>query len=501
MKNSFLYQKYRMITFGLGLFIIGLIIFFGISITITSRLYLDRFVAHNKQMTESYLEIFQEDAAIRVSRWSICSNTKSAFLDGDGEELDRIFTQRVKTIGFPDVRILIREPGASDYLYEGREIPKELLEVNHREIMRDHCFRWVGDELWYTASDQIDDYLVFMSVPIRHENLKELALYLEGNLLENIQITKKSIDVDRDIFHWKRLIFSVPIDEKVHAYLTYTFNMKSLSEYFYWSYGITTLAILLFFAWIIRYRLKSMILEAQQQMLVFEGEIKQIAEGDYSRKIQETGYYEFDRLGMAVNHLTDTIEERNHELSEHVQELYSLLVTVLEQKDPYTRGHSERVAKYAKGIANMLGIENAEEIHAAGLLHDVGKIAIPEELLNKPGRFEDHEYERVKEHARKGYDLLKESREFERIRYWVLFHHERIDGSGYPEGLKGMEIPYESRIIAVADVFDAMTSDRSYRSAMTQEEALKFLHAKKGICFQSEIVEALETYLKASSKG
>ncbi len=501
MKNSFLYQKYRKIAFGLGLFIIGLIVFFSISITITSRLYLDRFVAHNKQMTESYLGIFKEDAAVRVSRWSLCSNTQSIFRNGDGEQLEQLFAQRVKTIGFPDVRILIREPGASDYLYKGREIPKELLEVSHSKIMYDHSFRWVGDELWYTASDQIDDYLVFMSVPIHQENLEELAFYLEGNLVENIQITKENIDVNRDIFHWKRLIFSVPIDENVHAYLTYTFNMKSLSEYFYWSYGITTLAVLLFFAWIMHYRLKPMILEAHHQIVVFEGEIKQIIEGDYSRKIQETDYYEFDRLGGAVNHLTDTIEERNHELSEHVRELYSLLIKVLEQKDPYTRGHSERVAEYAKGIALVLELENADEIHSAGLLHDMGKIAIAEELLNKPGRFSEREYERMKEHPKKGYDLLMESREFHRIRTWVLHHHERIDGSGYPDGLKGMEIPYEARVIAVADVFDAMTSDRSYRLAMSEEAALDFLQSKEGVCFQAEIVEALVTYLKASSDG
>jgi putative nucleotidyltransferase with HDIG domain len=172
------------------------------------------------------------------------------------------------------------------------------------------------------------------------------------------------------------------------------------------------------------------LIEANRQMESFEWEIKAIAGGDCSRKTDETGYLEFDKLGRVVNHLTDTIEERNQQLSDHVKELYGLLVQVLEQKDPYTRGHSERVAEYAMGIAEILKCENKEEIHATGLLHDIGKISIEESLLNKAGRFTDEEYEMVKKHAQKGYDLLLECKEFHRISTWVLYHHERLNGSG-----------------------------------------------------------------------
>ncbi len=499
MKKSFLYQKYKKIVFGLGLFIVGLVLFFSISITISSRQYLDRFIQHNTQITESYFTLFERDSAIRVSRWSHCPNTRVAFMKGDQAGLDELFAKRVETIGFSDIRISLQDGIHQDYLYQGGAIPEGLYHANHEQTLHQHGFHWVGEELWYATSDQIEDYLVLMAVPIHDENLQELSLYLEGNLLNRMEISREDRYLNRDFFHWKRLIFSVNIDRNIDAYLTYHFDMDSLVEYFYLGYGITTLVILFFFVWMIRYNIKYIIVQAYKQITQFEQEMKLISDGDYSKRIKVSRYYEFDRLGTAVNQLTAMIEERNHELSDHVQELYALLVQVLEQKDPYTRGHSERVAEYAREIALVLGLENAEEIHSAGLLHDVGKIAIAEDLLNKPGRFTEDEYERVKDHARKGYDLLMESKEFMRIRYWVLYHHERIDGSGYPAGLKGMEIPYEARVIAVADVFDAMTSDRSYRSAMTQKEALKFLNAQKGIRFQAEIVEALETYLKASS--
>ena len=499
MKHSFLYQKYRKISFALVTFIIGLVVFFSISITVSSRRYLDRFMEHNEQMTKSYFEVFQQDAAIRVSRWSLCSNTLNAYETGDTDTLDRIFSQRVKTIGFPDVRILIRESEYADYWYGGNGIPESILHKEHEDLIHETCFHWEDDDLWFIVSEELDGYLIFMAVPIHHDNMEELSFYLEGNLLENIEITKEKVYLDRDYLHWKRLVFSVPIDEDAGAFLTYTFDMKSLSEYFYWSYGITTVAILLFFWGIMRFGLRRMILEAHYQVTRFEKEMEAIAEGDYSRKISESGFHEFDRLGNAVNDLTDAIEERNRQLSDHVQELYGLLVQVLEQKDPYTRGHSERVARYAKGIAEVLGLENAGEIHAAGLLHDVGKIAIPESILNKPQRFTEGEYDYVKEHAQRGYDLLLESKEFHRIRTWVLYHHERLDGSGYPKGLKGKEIPFEARIIAVADVFDAMTSDRSYRRALSAEEALAYLHDQEGRAFEKSIVDALTEYLKASS--
>lgn len=499
MKSSFLYQKYKKIVFGLGLFVVGLVLFFSISITISSRQYLERFIQHNSQITESYFTLFEQDSAIRVSRWSRCPNTRAIFLEGDQDGLDGLFAKRVETIGFSDVRISLKDGIHPDYLYKEMEIPEVLYHADHEQTFQQPCFHWVGEELWYATSDQIDNYLVLMAVPIHDKNLQELTFYLEGNLLNSIEIGREDQYLNRDIFHWKRLIFSVNIDQNIQAYLTYHFEMDSLVEYFYLGYGITTIAILLFFFWMIRYNIKHIIVQAYKQTTRFEQEMKMISDGDYSKRVKASGYYEFDRLGTAVNQLTATIEERNRELSDHVQELYGLLIQVLEQKDPYTRGHSERVAEVARGIALVLGLENAEEIHSAGLLHDVGKIAIAEELLNKPERYSEDEYERVKDHARKGYELLMESKEFHRIRYWVLYHHERIDGSGYPEGLKGMEIPYEARVIAVADVFDAMTSDRSYRSAMAQKVALKFLNAQKGIRFQAEIVEALETYLKASS--
>jgi putative nucleotidyltransferase with HDIG domain len=158
------------------------------------------------------------------------------------------------------------------------------------------------------------------------------------------------------------------------------------------------------------------------------------------------------------------------------------LANALEAKDPYTRGHSERVAHLARHIALEAGLERsaAETIAQAGLLHDLGKIGVPEGILRKPGPLSDGEWEVMRRHPVTGAQIVAPLEFFGEGAMIVRHHHERLDGSGYPDGLRGETIPLGARIVAVADVYDALTSDRPYRARLSHGEALERLLADAG---------------------
>lgn len=164
-------------------------------------------------------------------------------------------------------------------------------------------------------------------------------------------------------------------------------------------------------------------------------------------------------------------EQRYREqLKQQNSDFVKTIVRIIDAKDRYTNGHSQRVANYSREIARRLG-KNAEEqmqIYYAGLLHDVGKIRVPKEVINKPGRLSEDEFKQVKIHTVTGYYILKEIYKEGPILNAARFHHERYDGRGYPMGLSGENIPEVARIVGVADAYDAMASDRSYRKALPQ---------------------------------
>ncbi len=175
-----------------------------------------------------------------------------------------------------------------------------------------------------------------------------------------------------------------------------------------------------------------------------------------------------------------------------------VLVNTVEAKDVYTKFHSQRVAKYSLGIAKVMGLpkEERDTIKIAGILHDIGKIAIPESILLKNGKLTEEEFNIIKMHTTFGNEILKPLRFFHQERMIVLYHHERWDGSGYPEGLEGENIPLPARILAVADSFDAMTSDRVYRRARSFEDALKEIKDLAGIKYDPYVVNAFDFFLK-----
>jgi putative nucleotidyltransferase with HDIG domain len=172
--------------------------------------------------------------------------------------------------------------------------------------------------------------------------------------------------------------------------------------------------------------------------------------------------------------------------------LAAALARAVDAKDSYTRSHSHTVAQLSALIAAELGFtgDRLAKVRLAGLLHDVGKIGVPDAILNKPAALTDDEYEIMQQHAVLGFEIVESAGLPEQGR-WVRHHHERVDGRGYPDGLRGEEIPLESRIILVADSFEAMTSDRPYRRAPGREFALAELDRNAGTQFDPDVVEAL----------
>ena len=167
------------------------------------------------------------------------------------------------------------------------------------------------------------------------------------------------------------------------------------------------------------------------------------------------------------------------------------LAQAIELKDPYTRGHCDRVARYAVRIAEALGLtkEEQEYIKYGSWLHDCGKIGVPESILNHNGPLSPEQMEIVRNHSRWGADIVRLAQLPDAVINIILYHHERFDGKGYPSGLKGKGIPIEARIATVADVYDALTSDRPYRSKVPHEKAEEFILSFSGQFFDPEIVE------------
>ncbi|WP_461206726.1 HD-GYP domain-containing protein [Clostridium sp. DL1XJH146] len=217
-----------------------------------------------------------------------------------------------------------------------------------------------------------------------------------------------------------------------------------------------------------------------------------ISQGNYHKRIPMSGYIEFDRTSKMINKLVDEVEGRINYLEESTLTTINVLTSSLEAKDPYTKGHSVRVAEYSMMIAKKMNMDELyiEKLKQAALLHDIGKIGVNEDILNKPGSLSEEEYNEIKKHPSIAANILGDYEAFKDLKEIVISHHERFDGKGYPVGLLGNEIPVGGRILAVADTFDAITSDRVYRKGMTVEKAIAIIKSEKGKQFDAIIVEA-----------
>jgi len=184
------------------------------------------------------------------------------------------------------------------------------------------------------------------------------------------------------------------------------------------------------------------------------------------------------------------------------EQTITTLGNLIELKDPYTSGHQKKVAVISIAIAQNLGLskEAVEAVCTASLIHDIGKISIPQSILSKPSKFTDIEMDMIKTHPKTGYDIVKEIDFPQAVAEMILQHHERINGSGYPSKLKGDDIMLEAKIIAVADVFEAMTSHRPYRAALSLEVSIDELIKNKGTLYDPGVVDCLTNYVDSYYK-
>ena len=203
----------------------------------------------------------------------------------------------------------------------------------------------------------------------------------------------------------------------------------------------------------------------------------------------------FAILSVDITELKDSsrkLQESHEKLRKALCGTVSTLASALEMRDPYTAGHQQRVTQLACAVATEMGLQEdrIEGLQVAGTLHDIGKITIPAEILSRPAKLGEHEMGLVRNHAQASYDILREVEFPWPVAKIILQHHERLDGSGYPSGLKGGEILLEARILAVADVVEAMASHRPYRPALGIEKALEEISQNQGVLYDPEVVEA-----------
>ncbi|NOZ29085.1 MAG: diguanylate cyclase [Chloroflexi bacterium] len=204
----------------------------------------------------------------------------------------------------------------------------------------------------------------------------------------------------------------------------------------------------------------------------------------------------------ALKALNQDLMAANAEIRQVNEELLGLLANVIDFRDPYVYNHSEQVAAYAVAIAQEMGLSSTQidTLRRAAMCHDVGKVGIPDAILNKPGRLTDEEYHVVKEHVNIGAELLESSHVLHRLIPTVRHHHERWDGTGYPDGLAGEQIPLEARILAVADAVETMASDRPYKRGMSPDQILEELQRCAGTHFDPAVVTAFVRVIEREGK-
>ena len=230
---------------------------------------------------------------------------------------------------------------------------------------------------------------------------------------------------------------------------------------------------------------------------------KRFASGELGYRVFIKGQDEISRLGEAFNKMAEGIAQSRQALQDYFYRVVQSFVRSLETKDSYTAGHSDRVAEYSYEIAMEMGIpkEEADMLKRVAELHDIGKLGIDERVLNKTEKLTDEEWRMIKEHPVTGEEILGPVFLDKRMLSIVRSHHERYDGTGYPDGLKGEEIDILAQIVSVADSYDAMTTRRAYRGSLSREEAVGELKKNSGKQFNSRVVEAFLRVLDREGKG
>jgi putative nucleotidyltransferase with HDIG domain len=232
-----------------------------------------------------------------------------------------------------------------------------------------------------------------------------------------------------------------------------------------------------------------------------------ISEGQYGSTVPIAGTAEMAELSESFNRMSASIRVAFDQVQRAARENHELflssiraLAEAIDAKDPYTRGHSERVATYAAAVAKEMGLpaEEVERIRLSGLLHDVGKIGVDDQIIRKPTALTEQEFEIMKTHPVKGAAIMSAIPQLADVIPGMKHHHEKWGGGGYPDDLKGDQIPMQARIVTVADTFDAMTTTRPYQKAMEMDFVIERLKQFSGVRFEPSVVSA---FVRAYEKG
>ena len=276
--------------------------------------------------------------------------------------------------------------------------------------------------------------------------------------------------------------------------LTYIYKDSKILLTFIIAIGIITLILSLIFAIIISYSISNPINRLKNLM-------KRATDGDLDILMYDKGQDEIAQMAKAFNKMMISINNLIKENKDTNKEIIVKLGEVIENRSSETGSHVYKVADYSRLISLQMGFSEmeAENLKIASILHDIGKIAIPDKILLKPGKLTDEEFNLIKSHAKVGYEILKDSKKdiLQLAAKIALEHHEKYDGTGYPRGINSSELSLEGRIVALADVFDALSSERVYKKPWPMEDILDYLDSQRGKQFDSLVVDAFfEAYEK-----
>ena len=347
----------------------------------------------------------------------------------------------------------IRKDGLGQTLnikVEDNDIPK-IIHDRHSDMKTDHLARlqsenveFLGGEInvFKAANGRGKKTTAVLSIPIKNQNVTVSALSVELDLVR----TTEMIDEADSSF-----IFGLGI-----------------------TFGTGILISLIFIAVVIRRNLISPIREITA---VATG----IADGDLTKRVKTECCWELANLSFSINTMAGSIEELLVEQEATYLKSLTSLMKALEAKDSYTAQHSARVSKYSAMLGLSIGLskDQLEILKKGALMHDLGKIGVPDQILNKPASLSGAEFLQMKTHPRMTATIMRPLNRFREFAEIAAWHHERWDGGGYPDGLKGEEISLLARIVAIADTWDAMTGDRVYRNGMPIEKALSIIDAEK----------------------
>jgi len=385
--------------------------------------------------------------------------------------------------------------------------------------------------------EDMEYYLVDSNGDIIFQSYEGNVLTKEDNI-KNSLIMKEGIGKENPLLYKDKLINAlvlgnIRIEPTSSMYVIVQYNVLGNTALLRGLFIILVIAavIMLLFIVVFSVQVSSTV---TNYINIFKNEVNKISTGNYDVSLQNKYPHlevneimdNFNNMAHKVKHREEELQAYNEELVAANDEIKSMLTTLnetekdkkeqyleiiwtmvnlLEIKDEYTAGHSKSVTYYAQEIAEKLNTDygfnlNVERIQIAAMLHDIGKIGIEREILSKPSKLTKEEYEIIKSHSNKGYYALKDIKSLKEERQIIKYHHEKYNGTGYPEGLAGDDIPLGARIICVADAFDAMVSDRPYRKGMPFELALEELVKNKKSQFDPLIVDVFVDMVRESQK-